>query len=135
MVKSNKNQRRQETDEGETMSLLYIGLGGAVGAVSRYYVSKFFHGYRFRNFPLGTFIVNILGAFFLGVLLNRANFHVSESFVPLLGTGFLGAFTTYSTFSLDFIMLLQRKKWGIAYLYLCMTILTGLLFAWLGYNL
>jgi CrcB protein len=93
------------------MNALMVALGGAIGAVARYGVN--FAGSKFwgMNFPYGTLGVNIVGCFIMGLLVGL--FALKEPVDPMLKlfltTGVLGGFTTFSAFSLDTIMLYERK--------------------------
>ncbi len=89
--------------------LLFIALGGAGGAVSRYLLANWLHGLWEGRFPIGTFLVNVLGSFAIGLmyvlLVERELIHPDWRGVLMIG--FLGAFTTFSTFSLEAISLFE----------------------------
>jgi CrcB protein len=90
------------------ISLLAVGIGGFFGAVSRYLISGFFVGY---SFPLGTLLVNLIGSFLMGTLFALSRkVDIDEPLRLALTTGFLGALTTFSTFSLETLNLLQRGE-------------------------
>lgn len=94
------------------MILLYVALGGALGAVSRYAVGNFAAQQLGAGFPYGTLSVNILGSFVIGVLwvwLAQQQWG-NPAYKQFLIVGFLGAFTTFSSFSLDSILLLQQER-------------------------
>ena len=113
---------------------LYIALGGATGACMRYFVSQLVFQWFGKGFPFGTLLVNVIGSFSLGVLYSLLEQGQMEAVLwrTTLGIGFLGAFTTFSTFSVDTLYLLQQGLWikGIANIFLNM--LGCLLAAWLG---
>lgn len=116
-----------------------IGLGGFLGAISRYAMSMWFLHSRitFLNFPLGTMAVNSLGSFLIGVIFGFFYHNlVHQQAGWLIGVvGFLGSFTTFSTFQLDAWQLLLKGEWIQASLYLTGSVLGGLLFIFLGYAL
>lgn len=92
------------------IEILFIALGGALGAVSRYGVSSLFLQMLGPDFPYGTLVVNIVGSFVLGVVIGLGAYHVtmSEQFKLFFVTGFLGGFTTFSAFALNAVTLLER---------------------------
>jgi CrcB protein len=92
------------------MNLVWIGIGGACGALARYGVYVALAG---RVFPLATIVVNLTGALALGVLVEAATRRPGlDGLVAGLGIGFLGAFTTFSTFGLETARLLDRGAFG-----------------------
>ncbi|TXR62789.1 fluoride efflux transporter CrcB [Bacillus sp. AY18-3] len=114
------------------MEALLVAIGGFFGAITRFAISNWFKKRKKTSFPIATFLINITGAFLLGYIIGNG---VSTSWQLLLGTGFMGAFTTFSTFKLDSIQLFNRKNFGILFLYLSATYIIGILFAFLGMQL
>ena len=115
------------------MMWLAVALGGALGAMARYgiFISLTPHP---SKFPITTFAVNVCGCFFAGVLyVLITHAAISQAWRPLLAVGFLGAFTTFSTFSLEALLLCQNQLAGVAFLYVVATLLCCLLAVWLGY--
>ena len=115
------------------MSLLYVGIGGAIGAILRYLLSQlpFQH-----EFPLKTLLINLLGSFVIGFL--SAKFQQSHWFEGdqlLLITGVCGGFTTFSTFSLESLQLIQNGDTPLAILYMAISLVVGLLCVVFGYFL
>jgi CrcB protein len=86
---------------------LLLALGGGLGSMARYAVGRVFEKGRTPAFPAATFLINISGAFLLGILVAVSP---PKAFYALLGDGFLGAFTTYSTFMADGVRLLKGAK-------------------------
>ena len=84
------------------MSLLLVALGAAVGAVSRWLTDRFVQSRHTSFFPWGTFTVNVLGSLVLGFLLGL---DTAPDLLLVLGTGFCGGFTTFSTFSFETVVL------------------------------
>jgi len=99
---------------------LAVGAGGAIGAMARHGISRIALKTFGPNFPWGTFIANIAGSFLMGFLIVWLTTRepVSPSLRAFLSVGILGAFTTFSTFSLDTIMLFRDKAYlaGSGYL-------------------
>lgn len=111
-----------------------IALGGAAGAVSRYWLSGLVDSLNKGPFPLGTFTVNLVGSFLIGVvfILLAEKIHLVDSWRPIIMIGFLGAMTTFSTFSLDALLLLQQGNYNTALLYIASSVLICLLAAYAG---
>lgn len=114
------------------ISLLSIGLGAVLGAWIRWGIGLQFNHY-FPNIPLGTVLVNLVGAFVIGF---AVTFFASSSLNPnyklFLITGFCGALTTFSTFSMEVVSLLQSGKFEYAILTITIHVLGSLLFTLLG---
>jgi CrcB protein len=103
------------------MSYFAVAIGGFLGAIARYIVGQWFTDLvRVTGFPWGTLIINLLGCFVLSLFLTVAlDLLVISPFIRLgVSTGFIGAFTTFSTFSLETVQLLQSHQFGYAGLYL-----------------
>lgn len=112
-------------------NFLYVGLGGMLGSVLRYWVGCLIPA---TWFPMGTLTVNLIGSFVMGALTGlAAKSHLSPTLLLLLGTGLCGGFTTFSTFSNEVLILIQSAKWTTVIGYVIASVLGGLVFAWLGY--
>jgi CrcB protein len=100
-------------------NLLAIALGGALGALARYGVANALGALLGRTFPWGTLAVNVAGSAAMGVLfvLVVGNEAVRREWESVATVGFLGAFTTFSTFSLETVLLLQGGRAGVALAY------------------
>ncbi|TPH12819.1 fluoride efflux transporter CrcB [Litorilituus lipolyticus] len=90
----------------------FVALGGACGASLRFYISQLVLNWLGKGFPFATLLVNITGSFIMGVLYQLIEHEILDISVhrTLIGIGFLGAFTTFSTFSLDTLLLLQQGE-------------------------
>ncbi|WLD92779.1 fluoride efflux transporter CrcB [Alkalihalobacillus sp. AL-G] len=117
------------------MLFLLVILGGFFGAICRYMVGEWVS--TGDGFPIGTLAVNLIGCFLLGWLLTyvRRWNRMKTEVIQLIGTGFIGSFTTFSTFSVETLNLLQDEKFIIALLYIVASVFVGLLFTCLGYKL
>ena len=89
------------------MILLYVGIGGFFGAISRYLIAGFVQKSFGSMFPVGTLSVNVIGSFIIGFMAMYFSQVVEPEYKALVITGFLGALTTFSTFSLENINMLQ----------------------------
>lgn len=116
------------------IQLIVVALGGALGAVSRYLVSGWVYRWTFIQFPTGTFAVNIIGSFFLGFLMTLFNerFIINPQWKSLITVGFIGAFTTFSTFMYESISLLQEREYLFFFLNTLGSLIVGLISVWLG---
>ena len=117
------------------VSWLVVALGGALGAMSRFWVyNAFLKWTREGGFPYATFTVNVAGSLLIGLafvlLTERAQ--LSPHWKGLVSVGFLGAFTTFSTFSMDTLGLLQQGQHGTALAYVLGSVAVCLAAAWLG---
>lgn len=108
------------------MELAFIGIGGALGSLARYKLGKIFAEKSNTTLPIGTFIINITGAILLGLV---SSLNVSRNMYLLLGDGFLGAYTTFSTFMYEGFNLFQENEKLNAFAY----VLGSLFFGVIGY--
>lgn len=118
-------------------NLLYIALGGGLGSVLRYLIQYAVHKNFPNAFPYGTFLVNIIGCFLVGLLISivAKEKQMSQHLELLLIVGFCGGFTTFSTFAYEGNSLLGQGRIGYAFLYIGLSVLVGMLFAYLGFRL
>ncbi|WP_425052892.1 fluoride efflux transporter CrcB [Psychromarinibacter sp. S121] len=115
-------------------TLSMVALGGAVGASGRYLTGLAAIRLIGPGFPWGTLIVNVVGSFLMGVIVVALAEFSANRFAPLLMTGLLGGFTTFSAFSLDAVTLYERGALGTAALYVIASVVLslGALFAGLA---
>lgn len=117
------------------LSFLIVGIGGAIGAMARHGVGMFALKNMGIAFPYGTIIVNILGSLLMGVLIAwmaRRTGGDSNELRLFLATGFLGGFTTFSAFSLDTIVLYERGEFGLAALYVGVSVIVSIVALFAG---
>ncbi len=112
------------------MTFFLVGIGAFFGAISRFLVVNWTKKQVDSVFPFGTLLVNIVGSFMLGFL---AGDRVDTYHYLLFGTGFLGAFTTFSTLKLEKILLIEKGEFAVLTTYLLVTYIGGISFAYLGY--
>lgn len=117
------------------MSVLYVGLGGAFGAMARYLMSSVINKYWLGAFPLATLIINLIGCFCIGVLVALFSKYSdwSGDLKLFLITGFCGGFTTFSTFALEQWTLLESKMPWQSILYIVSSVILGLICLILGF--
>ena len=110
-----------------THPVTLIGLGGAVGANARYWLGLWFRSQPWaQEYAWGTFVVNVSGSLLLGVVAAMFKDRAGPGFL-LLGTGFCGGYTTFSTFSLEVAEAIQKGRWDLAGLYAGSSVVSGLI--------
>lgn len=119
------------------MKILLIGLGGFIGAISRFYVTKWTNMLMGDKIPFGTVMVNVTGSFILGLIvtLSVERMVISEDIKMLAGVGFLGAFTTFSTFSVETVYLVEEGAYMPALAYVGLNLFVSILAALGGIHL
>jgi CrcB protein len=121
---------------GQFSILGLIAIGGAIGACSRYLVSEMCVTLFGRSFPYGTLTVNVVGSFIMGLLIAAVE---NEWLAPypwrqIIGLGFLGALTTFSTFSMDNVLLMQQGAFLKMGFNVLLNVLLSISAAWLAYQ-
>ena len=114
--------------------IAYIGLFGALGCLTRYFISGWVYALLGRGFPYGTLAVNLLGAFLIGLIME---FSIRSALVPptlrgALTIGFLGGLTTFSTFSFETFRLLEEGAFLIAVGNVLVSVICCLASTWVG---
>ena len=114
------------------MRFLWVGLGGAAGSIARYAIGL---SVDQSHFPWATLGINLSGAFILGMFLTLALGHLSVAVMTPIAVGVIGGFTTFSTFAWEGFTLGRTGRAGIAFVYVSVSVIGGLLAAWGGYSL
>jgi CrcB protein len=114
--------------------VVLVAVFGALGCVARYYIAGWVYDLVGRDLPYGTFVVNILGAFLLGLVME---FGLRSALLPVslrtgIAIGFLGGFTTFSTFSYETFRLLEEGDFFVATVNVLVSVVVCLIFTWLG---
>lgn len=118
-------------------SALYVAIGGAFGALCRFWISKAINLQIESAFPFATLTINLLGCFFIGLLYAALQpIQGFESWLkPLLIIGLLGGFTTFSSFAIELLQLTKQAQYAYAFTYMLVSNVGGLTLAFLGYKL
>jgi CrcB protein len=114
------------------MRFLWVGLGGAGGSIARYAIGL---SVDQSHFPWATLGINLSGAFVLGLFLTLALGHLSIAVMTPIAVGVIGGFTTFSTFAWEGFALGRSGRAGVAFIYVAVSVIGGLLAAWGGYSL
>jgi CrcB protein len=115
-------------------NLIFIAIGGATGALLRYAVSGFVHSYANGTFPWGTFVVNLTGCLFIGILWQMfENLSFSPHARSFIFIGMLGAYTTFSTYGLETFNLMRERELGYVLLNLLGSNVLGIGMVFLGF--
>lgn len=115
------------------IQLMYVGIGGFIGACSRFLLSKFMTSYSI-SIPLGTLFSNIIAGFLIGFIigLERQSVDITDNTKLFLTTGLLGGLSTFSTFSLETINLLENTEYLKAGMNIVLNVILSLTFVILG---
>jgi len=115
------------------MEYLYVGVGSAAGGLLRFWLAALLTA-RTGDAIWGILLINVTGSFCLGLLFGVLGEAAARSaLIPLIGTGLLGGYTTFSTFSFQTLQLVQQGRGGTAATYVGISVVGGLAAAWLGY--
>ena len=120
------------------INILIVGIGGFFGSVSRYLISQGIMRLTDNpEFPAGTITVNIIGCLIMGAVIGYSSHKgtLSEGFLLLITVGFLGGYTIFSTFGLDGYKLLLSGKFIKSFLYISISVFSGLGSVWAGFNI
>ena len=118
------------------INIFWVAAGGALGASLRFISSSFFNLF-YPNLPIGTFFVNVLGSFIIGLLINTLEMRSSsEIFIKyFLIIGVLGSYTTFSAFSYEVVELYNNKKFLLSIFYILASVFSCIVAAYAGYNI
>lgn len=120
-----------------SITLLMVAFGGAVGAISRFQITNWFTQWFGHSFPYATLSVNVIGSLIMGGLMAAltSGTLISPHWRPLIAVGFLGALTTFSTFSFDTLTLFTQGEWLKAAMNIVLNVVLCLIAVAIGYHL
>ncbi len=115
-------------------TILFVAVGGAIGSVLRYLVALLVSKFWSNNFPVATLIINVSGCFLIGLLIGilDKNQISNSNFKWFLITGFCGGFTTFSTYSYENLVLFQNNNSALAFTYIALSTIFGIVAVWFG---
>ena len=118
------------------INIFWVAAGGALGASLRFISSSFFNLF-YPNLPIGTFFINVLGSFIVGLLINTLEMrNYSEIFIKyFLIIGVLSSYTTFSAFSYEVIELYNNKKFLLSIIYILASVFSCIVAAYVGYTI
>lgn len=116
------------------MKYLMIALGGSAGALARYAVGSYVGNRMGARFPYGTFLINVSGSFVIGLVMTilAERSQMSRNWLYLIPIGFIGAYTTFSTFEFETLRLVQDGQSVYAMLNVAASVIAGFLMVWIG---
>lgn len=111
-----------------------VGLGGFFGSIARFWLGSYVTGRLGARFPYGTFLINISGSFLIGLIVTllAERTHWNANLLYLIPIGFIGAYTTFSTFELEAFRSVRGGDVLLALLYVVLSVCLGFLAVWLG---
>ena len=113
-----------------------VGVGGFLGAIARYALGTYIGGRYGLRFPLGTFIINVSGSFLIGLILTLlARTTASAYWRYLIPIGFIGAYTTFSTFEYETLRAIQEGQLMTGFLNVALSLVVGFIAVWVGAEL
>ena len=114
------------------MRFVWVGVGGAIGSMVRYAIGL---AVDQSHFPWATLGINLSGSFILAMFLTLSLGHLSVAVITPIAVGVLGGFTTFSTFAWEGFMISRNGRPGVAFIYVAVSVVGGLVAAWGGYSL
>jgi CrcB protein len=116
------------------LKYLAVGVGGFIGAIARFWLGSYIGGRMGTRFPYGTFVINISGSFLIGLILTvlSERTHLSPNWRYLIPIGFIGAYTTFSTFEYETLRTIQDGQFFIASLNVVLSVVVGFAAVWGG---
>jgi len=117
--------------------VLIVGLGGFLGSISRYLLQNAIVNRFITIFPIGTFSINIIGSLVIGLIFGLSERYqwMTQEWRLFLAIGFMGSFTTFSTFAFDNLQLIKDGNYVQLFWYTVLSFAVGVALAWVGYSI
>jgi fluoride exporter len=123
-----------ERKHNDLIKYLMVGIGGFLGSVLRFWLGSFIGGRLGARFPYGTFVINVTGSFLIGMVVTvlATKAHWSPNWRYLIPIGFIGGYTTFSTFEYETFRLFQDGQLLTAILNIALSVVVGFVGVWIG---
>ncbi len=116
------------------MKYIMVGIGGFLGAIARFWVGGYVYERMGTKFPYGTFVINVSGSFVIGLVMSilTERTHLHPNWRYLIPIGFIGAYTTFSTFEYETLAAARDGAWAVALANVVLSVAFGFVGVWLG---
>ena len=124
----------KEKGAGNLLKYVLVGAGGCLGSILRFWVGSYIGSRMGTRFPYGTFVINITGSFLIGLVfaILTARTHWSPNWQYLISIGFIGGYTTFSSFEYETLRTIQDGQIGLGFLYVAVSVIVGFVAVWGG---
>jgi fluoride exporter len=116
------------------LKYVLVGVGGCLGSILRFWVGSYIGSRMGTRFPYGTLVINITGSFLIGLVfaLLTTRTHWSSNWRYLIPIGFIGGYTTFSSFEYETLRTIQDGQIGLGFLYVALSVVVGFVAVWVG---
>jgi fluoride exporter len=125
---------RKGKERGDLLKYVMVGVGGCLGSILRFWLGSYIGSRMGTRFPYGTFVINVTGSFLIGLVfaLLTARTHWSPNWRYLIPIGFIGGYTTFSSFEYETLRTIQDGQIGLGFLYVALSVIIGFVAVWGG---
>jgi fluoride exporter len=133
-LRTDSSEAQNRKENNDLIKYLMVGIGGFLGSVLRFWLGSFIGGRLGARFPYGTFVINVTGSFLIGVVVTvlATKAHWSSNWRYLIPIGFIGGYTTFSTFEYETFRLFQDGQLLVAMLNVTLSVVVGFIGVWVG---
>ena len=121
-------------EQSDLLKYLFVGVGGCLGSILRFWLGSYIGGKMGARFPYGTLVINITGSFLIGLIfaLLTVRTNWSPNWRYLIPIGFIGGYTTFSSFEYETLRMIQDGQIGLGLLYVATSVVIGFVAVWGG---